>query len=341
MKRLIPSLLLLAVFAAGCNHASKKQEQASFFSAKEAVLFNQLVYKPNIGDSFAKYTPGYQLVFVPQAVNGNYAIIVNKKNTAQYALVIRGSMIEFTNAGFQNFILQDFNIFTMKKWQYADSVKDAYIGQGTSIGFNNLLQLKDTTTGLGIKDYIEQRLPANASLIITGHSLGGNLAYPMAGYLKKELPENRKNQLQLITFGAPAAGNAAFVQDMEEKFPAAERYAIDKDIAPMFPDLDRVEELSGLLGIDSALNLGGLKINGVSAHADDILNIAGKILKETDIIPDGNKYVQSKKHLHILKSDALGAVPAAGSVDSMFERAYKYHKVDAYALLLGGKAIDK
>jgi hypothetical protein len=332
-------LVVISVFTA-CNTGKKKEQQyAPFLSANEIILLNQLVYKSNLPDTLAKYAPAYEAVYLPEAVNGNFAFIAKNKNTRQYAVVIRGSLIEFSNAGFQNFIMQDFNIFTMQQWKYADTVKGASISEGTSIGFSNLLKLKDTATGFSLKEFIEQKIPAGASIVITGHSLGGNLAYPLAGYLKKELPEGRKNNLQLITFGAPAAGNAAFVQDMEEKFPNAERYAIERDIAPMFPDLDKIAELSKLLGIDSVLNLGSLKINGVSADAGDLLDIAGKILNETHIIPDGNKYVQSQKHLRPLNSTVLGASPKA-SAEAIFERAYQFHKVDAYAVLLGGKAID-
>lgn len=344
MRKSIPGYVfitaLLVVTACGTSE-TKKHLQATAISAKDAVVLNQLVYKPNIADSFAKYAPGYELVFIPKAVNGNFAVIAKNKAANQYAVIIRGSMIEFTNAGFQNFILQDFNIFTMKKWEYADTVKDAYIGRGTYLGFQNLLQLKDTITGLGILEFLGQKIPAGSSVVITGHSLGGNLAYPMAGYLKKKLPSAGNYNLQLITFGAPAAGNASFVQDMEEKFPVGERYVTDRDIAPMFPDLDKVDELSKLLGIDSALNLGALKINGVATELDagSIIKIAGEILDKTDIIPEGNKYVQSQKHLRVLNSTVLGASPNA-SVDAIFERAYKFHKVDAYAVLLGGKAID-
>lgn len=301
-----------------------------------------MVYKDTINEAFANYAPEYELVFIPKAVNGNYAIIAKNKKANQYALVIRGSLIEFSNAGFQNFILQDFNIFTIKKWEYADTVKEAYISNGAYIGFQNLMQLRDGSTGLTIKEFIEQKTPVGASLVITGHSLGGNLAYPLAGYLKKELPADKKNILQLITFGAPAAGNAAFVQDLEEKFPTAERYATDKDIAPVFPDIDKINELAKMIGLDSVLQFDKLNIGaiGKELNAGNLLNIAGEILERTNVINKTNKYVQSQKHLRLLTTNVQGSSNTSLSVDVIFSNAYQFHKIDTYAELLGGKGLE-
>ncbi len=332
------SLFLIAVFSA-CNTSKLKNKEAEpFLSARDVVLFNQLVYKVNVKDSIAKYAPDYDIVFLPKDVNGNLAIITKSKSTEQYALVIRGSLIEFSNAGFQNFILQDFNIFTIKKWEYADTAKEAYISNGAYIGFQNLLQLRDIETGLTIKEFIENKIPPRASIVITGHSLGGNLAYPMAGYLKKEIQADKKINLQLITFGAPAAGNAAFVQDLDEKFPTGERYATDKDIAPVFPDMDRISELAKLIGLDSVLQLSKLKIGRMDAG--DLLNIGRQILEKTNVINSTNKYVQSQKHLRLLTSSdsAFSNIPL--SADAVFDNAYRFHKIDTYALLLGGKALN-
>ena len=330
----IKFFFFLITILVACNTGKiKKQLTTPFLTAKDVVLFNQLVYKENIKDSFAKYTPGYDVVYLPKAIHGNYAIIAKNKTTDQYALVIRGTMIGFSNEGFQNF-LQDFNIFTIKPWNYANTVKEAYISKGTFIGFQNLIQLKDSATGLSLKEFIEKKIPVSASIVITGHSLGGNLAYPLAGYLKKELPADKKNSLQLITFAAPAAGNAAFVQDLEEKFPLAERYVIDKDIAPVFPDMDHIHELAKKIGLDSVL-----QINPV-LNAGDLFNIAGKILEKTNIINKTNKYVQSQKHLRILTTNDTVSSNIGLSVDAIFNRARRFHKIDSYAELLGGKAIN-
>ena len=338
-KILIISSVFFIAFITACNNNQKKEQSvASFLTAKNVVQFNQLVYKVNVKDSFVKYAPDYDIVFLPKDVNGNLAIIAKNKNTEQYALVIRGSLIEFSNAGFQNFILQDFNIFTIKKWEYADTVKEAYISNGAYTGFQNLQQLRDIVSGLTIKEFIETKIPPRASMVITGHSLGGNLAYPMAGYLKKEIPADKKISLQLITFGAPAVGNAAFVQDLDEKFPTGERYATDKDIAPVFPDMDRISELAKLIGLDSVLQLSKLKIGGMDAG--DLLNIGRQILEKTNVINTSNKYVQRQKHLRLLTSSdsAVSNIPL--SADAVFDNAYRFHKVDTYALLLGGKALN-
>ena len=336
-------MISLVVFTTACNqHQSKTPQPPALISAKEAVRLNQLIYKDTIETALVKYAPSFEAVFVPQAINGNYAVIVKDKSADRYALVIRGSVMQFSNEGFQNFILQDFNIFRIKEWNYADTVKEAYISSGAWIGFQNLLQLKDKQTGLGIKEFIAQKIPATSSVVITGHSLGGNLAYPMAGYLKKELPAGKKLNLQLITFGAPAAGNAAFVQDMEEKFPAAERYVGSMDIACMFPDLDKIGDVAKTIGLDSVLQLGNVSINGADTKLDvkNLFTIANEVLEKTNVINKTNKYVQSEKHFRPLTDKTITAVPVQLTTDAIFDRAYQYHKVDMYAELLGAGLLD-
>lgn len=345
MKKILVYFQLTVLIVAVSCSGDKKEKQAppAFLHAKEAIRLNQLIYKDTIETALQQYAPEFEVLFTPEAVNGNYAVIAKDKSANRYALVIRGSVMEFSNEGFQNFILQDFNIFRIKEWNYTDTVKEAYISNGAWIGFQNLLQLKDKKTGLGIKEFIEQKLPEESSLVITGHSLGGNLAYPMAGYLKNEMNAAKKIRLQLITFGAPAAGNAAFVQDMEEKFPDAERYAASMDIATMFPDMEKIGELAKAIGLDSVLQLGKLSINGVDTklNTGTLLNIANEVLEKTNVINKTNKYVQSQKHFRSLEEKTTTAPQAELTADAIFKRAYQYHKVDMYATLLGVEALEQ
>ncbi|MFM2338429.1 MAG: hypothetical protein RL115_1622 [Bacteroidota bacterium] len=341
MHKIFLALLTLSFFACK-NNSQQESKPAPFFSAKEIVQFNQLIYKDSIEAAILKNAPAYQPIFIPTPIGGNYAVIVKAKKAQQYALVIRGSVMEFSNEGFQNFIIQDFNIFKIKKWPYSDTTKEAYLSNGAWIGFQNLLQLRDVQTGLSIKEFIEQKIPSNASLVITGHSLGGNLAYPLAGFLKKMLATEKKLAMQLITFGAPAAGNAAFVQDMEDKFPDAERYVAAKDIAPAFPDTEKIAELAYILGLDSVVQLGNLNLSGISKelNAKNLLNIANEILEKTNVINKTNKYVQSQKHLRLLTITDSSASVTPFTVDAIFNKAYQFHKVDMYAELLGSKKIE-
>jgi hypothetical protein len=327
----VSSIFFIVLFT-GCNNKKKEQQSAPFLSAKEVIRLNQVIYKTDIQAALDKYAPAFEAVFIPQPVNGNYAAIVKERSTNRYALIIRGSVMEFSNEGFQNFILQDFNIFRIKEWKYTDSVKEAYISNGAWIGFQNLLLLKDRQSGLSVKDFIAQKIPAHASIVITGHSLGGNLAYPFAGYLKNELDRKNKIALQLITFGAPAAGNAAFIKDMESKFPEGERYTGSMDIASMFPDLESIGKLSKAMGLDSVLQLGKLDAYGVDA--DNLASLANLLLEKTNVINESNKYVQSQKHLRLLEVKNNSSSIEL-STDAIFNRAYQFHKVDMYAELLG------
>jgi hypothetical protein len=106
MRKIISYLLpACIVILAACNTKGKKEQTITpFLSAKEAVHLNQLIYKDSSNEAFAKYAQAYEVIFLPKAVDGNYAIIAKNKTKEQYALIIRGSVIEFSNEGFQNFI---------------------------------------------------------------------------------------------------------------------------------------------------------------------------------------------------------------------------------------------
>ncbi len=315
----------------GCQ-INKKGKVENLISAKTMVNLNELIYKEDLKSAFQKNISDYNIVFLPKEINGNLAIIVKNKNTAQYGLIIRGSVMELNEAGFHNFILQDFNIFNLKKWDYTDSVKDAFIGDGMQIGFTNLLQLKDSVSNIGLIDFLNTKIPNGASLVISGHSLGGNLATVLASYLKPALKTGLKNNLQIITFGAPAAGNAAFVNDLEHKFPKGERYLIDKDVAGHFPDLKAIQTATQLVGIDSNIALPSLNVNNAIGTVGGLINEGISILDNINIIPKVNKYAQSEKQLRLLKSTSKNKI--SKNITDLFANAFTYHNIHSYAEMI-------
>ncbi len=326
--------ICLLVFFSAC----KKNEKINFIASKDAAIFNQLIYKDSLKENLQKVLPVYKIVWQPKEVNGNYAVVLKNINTPQYALIIRGSLIEFSEKGFQNFIIQDFNIFTFKDWPYTDTVKKAAISNGSFVAFDNMLQLKDSTNNKSLEDFLKNELSENASLIITGHSLGGNMAQTYASYIWQKLNNTQRNHTNVISFGATAVGNKYFVKDLEDKFPLGERYEIEKDIAPKFPSVEKLGSIASILGIDSAL--------GINANAEgniaQLIGIVSTVAKGFNLINEENSFEQSMKHQKSIKSIIKKEVLKEEiEILNIINDAYFYHKMDQYAKHFGAEEIDK
>jgi pimeloyl-ACP methyl ester carboxylesterase len=251
--------------------------------------------------------------------------------------VVRGSLIEFSKEGFKNWV-QDFNIFNLQPWIYTDTVKKAYVANGAYNGYQNMVLLKDITTQKTLEQFIES-LPKNASIVLSGHSLGGNLAQVYASYLWNKLNKNQRHRITIISFGATVVGNTFFAQDLEEKFPNAERYEIDKDIAPKFPSIEKLSSISSILGADSLLGLTGLA--GEKEVISKGINILNTIAKEFNVIPKENNYTQSVKHLKLIQtSETDFATLHNEAILGVLEKVYYYHRIDQYAKHFNVPSLD-
>ena len=165
-------ILIVTTFIA-CNDTGKK-EAAAGFSNSEACVFSQISYCSQPQDTLNKYLPGWKIVFDPMSISGNYAFVAT--NGKKYAIVIRGSLLTFTKDAIENWIKQDLHVAVQVAWPYTDNVKDARVSQGAYDGWQNLVNLKDKITGKSIKQFLDAAIGSNTPLLITGHSLGGNLA---------------------------------------------------------------------------------------------------------------------------------------------------------------------
>lgn len=129
-----------------------------------------------------------------------------------FALVIQGTHGKMD-------VMEDFDVVPQMSFP---PIAGAAIAAGSQQGLQLLLAREGTSDGKteSLQQYLES-IPAGSSLLVTGHSLGGNLASVAAPWIAANVPAFGPNQQPLqmlpphmmaITFAAPTAGNAAFAQ---------------------------------------------------------------------------------------------------------------------------------
>ncbi|GAA3917938.1 hypothetical protein GO495_20460 [Chitinophaga oryziterrae] len=189
-----------------------------------------------------KLMPGWKIVWNGgQVTDPNYAFVAVDATGQNYALTIRGSVV--TNGIFNDWdtfvdwALEDLDV-ALAYWPFANTSMPC-VSAGAYVAFTSMLLMQDS---LGSDQFLIDYLLANTvgkgkQLIITGHSLGGNMANVYASYYvetlkRKGLPSDN---ISLFTFAAPASGNSDFADDLDAKLPTAWHYQNTNDAVPNFP----------------------------------------------------------------------------------------------------------
>ena len=280
--------------------------------------------------------PGWEIVWNgKQTIDCNYAFVA-KNADGNYALAIRGSVPPFGNFNdwdvFANWVLEDLDVVTMSQWSFASTPKPL-ISTGASIAFTNLLFMTDT---LGSNQFVTDFLLANAvgngkQLMITGHSLGGNIASVFASYYVEILKKKGQStsNVSLFTFAAPAAGNADFATDLDAKLPTAWHYENLNDLVPKFP------VFAGLV-VTSLMYIPQPTASDIYLSYKDqkmslreaFLLLAGALLQQGYQQPSNN-YTLFNTDLYSKYED--------NTVEAWFDQAGAQHQIINYAKYLGVK----
>jgi triacylglycerol lipase len=183
----------------------------------------------------------WQIVWGPAELDENLVVVV--QNGAQVAVVNRGTVIE----DFED-VLEDIEVDRQDPFTVPSFAPGAAIARGANQGWSAIRSMVPAVGADSSRVPLEMfltSLPASSQLIVTGHSLGGQLATVMAAWLQGVLPATAC--VQPITFAAPTAGNPAFATSYDAIFASGiSRYHSDLDVVPRFWQKDEVESVRDL-----------------------------------------------------------------------------------------------
>ena len=347
MKNLISSFLVFLILIA-CNQQESKELSSTFqkqdtlqsknISTITACILSEIAYCKNPQKEIDQYMPGWKIVWDPLAVGGNYAFIATDGNV--YALAIRGSLIEFSWDAFDNWIDNDLNIAYQKDWAYTNNVSGARVSQGAYAGWENLNRMTDKKTRKSLWSFLQANVVNKKPLTITGHSLGGNLATVYASYLWKRFSNigQVKNNINVITFAAPAAGNKSFADDFNAKFPNSLRVENIHDIVPKFPVSAMVADLGSLYSTTPAASEISVGYKNVTVKLSNVFITMSAALDLLRITNGISPYIQTNG-LGDLITIKLSGKNIKNEVMDWFADAAYLHSIDCYAQQLGAPVI--
>ncbi|TWF40427.1 lipase (class 3) [Chitinophaga polysaccharea] len=192
--------------------------------------------------------PGWSIAWSSgKATDPNYFFIAEHESKDVYALAIRGSVSRNNQDVLVDWGLEDLDA-ALAYWPFTSNDvasgadKMPCISAGAYTGFTEMLLLRNNLGFVPLLTLREALLyltkNGDKPLIITGHSLGGNLANVYASYfaecLKRQFSKAAGN-ISLVTFAAPASGNADFANDLDAKITNAWHLHNIRDVVPNFP----------------------------------------------------------------------------------------------------------
>jgi triacylglycerol lipase len=330
-------LLLFFSFSLSCKEQEKKKDAGQAFTNAAACTFSEIAYCSDPQHQLDQYLPGWKIVWNPPPVSGNYVFAAT--DGATYVLAFRGSLISFTVDAFTNWIYHDLNVVMQDKWPYTNTEK-ARISQGSYIGWQNLEKMKDKTTGKTLWTFLSENITDKTPLVLTGHSLGGNLATVYASYLWWKFNEDKrpKTNINVITFAAPAAGNNSFADDFNKKFPASARIENTQDIVPKFPCSNKVAGLGKLYTSGPSAAAISIGYNNMTTALSNVFTLLSTAMDLFEYRGDYSGYVHTNGDGSLVTIALSGKNTSNNAVDWFAEAGYQ-HGIAQYAVAVGAPVI--
>ena len=153
------------------------------------------------------------------------------------AVVIRGTDLGLDLWGLLVEIFEDLDVLEQEQFPWMPPTRRPLVAQGTLKGLSIIQGLRDGDGGPRLLPFVAALLQGSnagsASLVVTGHSLGGCLTTVVAPWLQATLSQKGiANAVVPVTFAAPTAGNTAFADCCSSSLPA-QRFFNSLDVVPL------------------------------------------------------------------------------------------------------------
>jgi hypothetical protein len=341
MKIIFCFLTSLSIITLACNQQDKKKKEkeaespttttVSVLTEQNACLLSEITYCTDIPAALTKYMPGWKTVWEATELGGNHAFVA--MNGKEYALAIRGSLINFSWAAFQNWIYQDLHVTSQEKWAFTDDSSKAKLSQGSYDGWQNLCKMVDKKTGQLLLPFLENELKGDSKLLITGHSLGGNLATVYASYLWQTFRKNKRSSsnMNVITFAAPAAGNEAFRNDFDKKFPGSIRVENENDIVPKFPCASKISALGKLYTDSLSASVIMVGYNNLTVSLSKVFTLLNAAMAVLEFTGGVSGYAQTNGDGKQIRIPLSGKNTGNDIMNWLSEAGYQ-HSITQYAV---------
>lgn len=288
----------------------------------------------NIGN----LVPGWKIVWSSgQTTDPNYSFVATNTTEDVYVLTTRGSVAadKFYSDwdGFVDWIIEDLDE-ALAYWPFASAKKMPCVSAGAYVAFTSMLMAKNALgAGESLLDFLlAKAVGRGKQLIITGHSLGGNIANVYASYYVETLRQKSipADNVSLFTFAAPASGNSDFVDDLDSKVYVAYHYQNTNDAVPNFPVAQGLVDTSKFYepNTPDAANV-IVKFKDQQATLQEVYLILADIFTPFD-------YQQPKKNYVKFTAD-LDLKFKANNIDSWLQQAGIQHQLFVYAGYFGIK----
>ena len=307
------------------------------FTDSTACIFSEISYCPDPQQQLDKYMPGWRVVWNPLSVGGNYAFVAT--DSIRYVIAVRGSLLSFTEDAFNNWVTNDLNVMTQDNWPYCSTEKAA-ISHGSYIAWQNLERMRDRKSGKSLWSFLSEKVTDQNPLILTGHSLGGNLAMVYASYLwsKFDKSGHQKNNINVITFAAPAPGNSSFAEDFNTKFPVSERIENRNDVVPKFPCSNKITKLAELYIPQPSASDVSVGYRNMTTKLSNVFTLMSSALAILELQSNFYGYTHTNGEGKLI-TIALSNKDSTNTAAAWFAEAGYQHSMAQYAAFFGAPVI--